>query len=347
MSHSAIISFGMYLPAQKIKVDDIAIQHGHDPENVKKSIGVEEKTVASADEDSFTMAYEAATQALAIAEMDPKKISALFVGSESHPYAVKPTSGMLAHALEIDAFCSAADLEFACKAGTAGMQIVDSLIRSKQVTYGLAVGTDTAQGKPGDALEYTAAAGAAAILMGPTTSTSALCRIDQTLSFTTDTPDFWRANGADYPEHAGRFTGEPAYFHHIKSATDRMLQQSKLKTDDIDHVIFHMPNGKFPKRIARQLGFTQKQLETGLIVQSIGNTYSACSMLGLTSVLQKAKKDDSILLVSYGSGAGSDAFLMTMMRDGVKLPRDKRKIRYLSYAQYLQSISTKMTQLTT
>jgi hydroxymethylglutaryl-CoA synthase len=47
------------------------------------------------------------------------------------------------------------------------------------------------------------------------------------------------------------------------------------------------------------------QLEAGFIVPTIGNTYSACSPLGLSFVLEKAKKDEKILLVSYGSGSGS------------------------------------------
>ena len=202
------------------------------------------------------------------------------------------------------------------------------------------MGADCAQSRPGDALEYTAAAGAAAFVIGPVTDRNALCRIDRTLSFTTDTPDFWRANGDKYPNHAGRFTGEPAYFHHVREATKGILQLSNLQSKDINHVIFHMPNAKFPSRMAKEFGFTGEQLEHGFIVPTIGNTYSACSPLGLAHVLQKAKKGQTILLVSYGSGAGSDAFLMTMLRNGVALPVDTREATYLSYSEYSQAVSS-------
>ena len=333
MAHSAIIGFGMYLPCKRIRTEEIARHHGQDIGSIERGLGVTEKTVPESSEDSFTMAYEAAKQALDIAEISPIKISALFVGSESHPYAVKPTSGMLASALEVDPFCHAADLEFACKAGTAAIQIVDSMIRSKQVRYGLAIGTDTAQAKPGDALEYTAAAGAAAIVLGLPTAKNALCHIDHTLSFTTDTPDFWRAAGEPYPQHAGRFTGEPAYFRHTEEAIKGILHIGKKEVKDIDHIVLHMPNAKFPNKIAKTFGFTKEQMKEGFIVPRIGNTYSACSLLGLVSVLQYAKKDDTILLVSYGSGAGSDAFLLTMLRDGIVLPVDGRKVEYLSYGE--------------
>jgi hydroxymethylglutaryl-CoA synthase len=110
---------------------------------------------------------------------------------------------------------------------------------------------------------------------------------------------------------------------------------TKTKKEDIDHVVLHMPNAKFPQQAAKKLGFSKNQLQHGFIVPTVGNTYSACSPLGLTGVLEHAKKDETILLVSYGSGSGSDAFLMTMLRDGVQLPQDEREKQYLSYAQYL------------
>ncbi len=336
MPHSAIIGFGRYLPKFRVTTSAIAEHHGQDAKGIVAGLGISEKTVPGREEDSYTMAFEAARQAIEFAEIQSSEISAIFVGSESHPYAVKPTSSMLAQSLDLHPFCHCADLEFACKAGTAGMQIVDSMVRSGQVNFGLAIGTDTAQGKPGDALEYTAAAGAAAVIIGSEKEKKALCRIEHTLSFTTDTPDFWRPNGKKYPHHAGRFTGEPAYFRHVQEVTKGILAIGKMKPAEIDHVIFHMPNAKFPKTAAKKLGFTTEQMDLGFIVPAIGNTYAACSPLGLTYVLEHAKKNQTILLVSYGSGSGSDAFLMTMLRDGVELPLDGRSCEYLSYDQYLE-----------
>lgn len=336
MSRSAIIGFGRYLPRFRIRADAIAEHWQQDPSVIRGGLGIIEKAVPDVSEDTFTMAFEAASQAIQQAGVQGTEISAIFVGSESHPYAVKPTSGMLVTALELDPFCHAADLEFACKAGTAGMQIVDAFVRSKQIRYGLAIGSDTAQGRPGDALEYSAAAGAAAFVMGPSASKTALCRLDHTLSFTTDTPDFWRANGEPYPRHAGRFTGEPAYFKHVAEALRGILSVTKTDLKDIDHVVLHMPNAKFPSQMAKKLGVSSEQLATGFIVPKIGNTYSACSPLGLTYVLEQAKKDQRILVVSYGSGSGADAFLMTMLRNSTPLPPDTRDLAYLSYGQYLQ-----------
>lgn len=337
---SAIIGFGMSIPAKRITTEEIAREWQADAKAIKDGIGVAQKSVPDQGEDTFTLAFEAGMQAIETAKIKSSQVSAVFVGSESHPYAVKPTSGMVAAALECDPFCHCADLEFACKAGTAAMQIVDSMVRAGQINYGLAIGSDTAQSRPGDALEYTAAAGAAAFVMGPDTDKNALCAIDTTLSFTTDTPDFWRANGENYPSHAGRFTGEPAYFRHVREAAKGILEVAKLSAKYIDHVILHMPNAKFPSRMAKELGFTKEQMQHGFVVTVIGNTYSACSPLGLAHVLEQAKKGERILLVSYGSGAGSDAFLMTMLRDGVMLPHTNEEPMYLSYSEYSQAIGS-------
>ena len=219
------------------------------------------------------------------------------------------------------------------------MQIVSAMVESKQIKMGLAIGADTAQSKPGDALEYSAGAGAAAFVIGlPTKKHGGICSIDTTLSYTSDTPDFWRRAQDKYPSHAGRFTGEPAYFHHLETATKKILAETNLEPSAIHHVVFHMPNAKFPIQAAKKLGFTDAQMHAGFIVPHIGNTYSACSPLGLTAVLQIAKKDQKILLVSYGSGSGSDAFLFTMLRDGVPLPESQKELTRLSYAEYLQAV---------
>jgi hydroxymethylglutaryl-CoA synthase len=342
MPKAAIIGFGRYIPRLRIKAADIASQWGHDA-SMADALGIEEKSVPDTGEDSFTLAFEAARGALQMSGVDAKGIQAVYVGSESHPYAVKPTSGMLASALGCSPFCFAADLEFACKAGTAAIQIVQSLVESGKITRGLAVGSDTAQGRPGDALEYTAAAGAAAFVLGNEKDGHALCRIDDTLSYTTDTPDFWRAAGETYPQHAGRFSGEPGYFRHVRTAVKALLERAECEAKDIDHVVLHMPNAKFPEKIAKEFGFTQKQMQAGFIVPTLGNTYAACSPLGLTFVLEQAKKGHRILLVSYGSGSGCDAFLLTMLKDGILLHPDERPIQYLTYSDYLahtHSLST-------
>jgi hydroxymethylglutaryl-CoA synthase len=171
------------------------------------------------------------------------------------------------------------------------------------------VGSDTSQGAPGDPLEFATSAGAAAFVIG---SENLVASLDVAVSYVTDTPDFWRREGERFPRHGGRFTGAPAYFHHIVSAGRRALEQSGLKPGDFAHAVFHQPNGKFPARVGELLGFTAEQLRAGLLSPRIGNVYSGSSLLGLCAALDEAGPGERILMVSYGSGAGSDAFVFTV-----------------------------------
>lgn len=267
---------------------------------------VTEKAVAGLDEDVITMSIEASRNALARAGIDPQEIRAVWVGSESHPYAVKPSSTVVAEAIGAAPNIQAADWEFACKAGSEAMQAAIGLVGSHMAGYALSIGMDTAQGRPGDALEYTAAAGGAAYIIGP--AENSLAVFQGSYSFVTDTPDFWRRAHETYPSHGDRFTGEPAYFKHTITAAETLMEMMGTTASDYTWAVFHQPNVKFPSRAAQMLGFTEEQIQHGLLSGEIGNVYAGSSLLGLSSILDCARPGDRILMVSYGSGAGSDAF---------------------------------------
>lgn len=301
-----IVGYGSYLPRYRIKVEDIAHEWGMDPNSIKRSLLLEEKTVPAPDEDTITISVEAAKNALLRAKIDPQEIGAVYIGSESHPYAVKPSGTVVAEALGIGPEVHIASYEFACKAGTEAMWVVYNLVRAGNIKYGLAIGADTSQGAPGDALEYSASAGGSAFIIG---KEKVVAEVVETYCYSTDTPDFWRREGEFYPKHGGRFTGEPAYFKHVVGAGRGILKKSGLKPSDFAYAVFHMPNGRFPQEAGKRLGFTKEQLEPGWIVSWMGNTYSGSSPTGLCATLDVAKQGDLILLVSFGSGAGSDAFI--------------------------------------
>ncbi|MDD1719326.1 MAG: hydroxymethylglutaryl-CoA synthase [Methanoregulaceae archaeon] len=336
-----IITYGVYIPRFRIKVEEIARVWGANPDDISGGLGVYEKSVPDLDEDAATIAVEAARNALARRPIDPEGIGAVYVGSESHPYAVKPTACTVGEAIGATPGMTAADLEFACKAGTAGIQMCMGLVQSGMIRYGLAIGSDVAQGAPSDALEYTAAAGGAAYLIG---REDPIATIHKTCSFTTDTPDFWRREGQGYPRHGGRFTGEPGYFKHIEGAVKIIFGETGKGPEDYEYAVFHQPNAKFPQRVARNLGFKEAQIKPGLVVPRLGNTYSGSSMIGLAATLDVAKAGDRIFVASFGSGAGSDTFdiEVTSAIESSEFRRDaapsvgtllKNPI-YMQYAQY-------------
>jgi hydroxymethylglutaryl-CoA synthase len=316
---AGIVGYGAYIPRHRIKVEEIAKIWGADAPSYVRGLGLEEKSVPGPDQDTITMSVEAARKAVKRAGIDPKEIGAAYVGSESHPYAVKPSGTILAEALGATPEIHSASFEFACKAGSEAMFVCLCEVESGRVKYGLAVGADTSQGAPGDALEYSAAAGAAAFVFG---KDGLVAEVNETYSFMTDTPDFWRREYMHYPRHGGRFTGEPAYFKHVLGAARGLMARAGMKPQDFTYAVFHQPNGKFPLNAGKRLGFTKEQIEVGRLVPKLGNTYSGSSPLGLTAILDVAKPNDRILMVSYGSGAGSDGFVFTVT-DRIEEVRDK------------------------
>jgi hydroxymethylglutaryl-CoA synthase len=334
-----IVSYGAYVPRYRITPEEIGKVWGVDGKSMSKALMINCKSVPSPDEDTITISVEAARNMMRRCSVNPKEIGALYVGSESHPYAVKPTGTIVAEAIEASPNLTVADYEFACKAGTAAIQTCMGLVGSGMVKYGVAIGADTSQGAPGDALEYSASSGGAAFLIG---AEKLIATIDRTYSFTTDTPDFWRREGEMYPRHGGRFTGEPAYFKHVVSGAKGLLERTGTEPKDYTYAVFHQPNGKFPTRVAKQLGFSDAQVKTGLLAPIIGNTYSGAVPLGLAAILDEAKPGDRIFAVAYGSGAGSDAFDIKVTDEIDRFARSKAptvqelnsNLKYLDYATY-------------
>jgi hydroxymethylglutaryl-CoA synthase len=340
-----IAGYGAYVPRYRLPASEVA-RIWTDGEG---GTPIKEKAVPGLDEDVATMSIEAARNALQRAGIGPEHIRAVWVGSESHPYAVKPTSTLVAEALGAVPHVQAADWQFACKAGTEAMVAAIGFIGSGMADYALAIGMDTAQGRPGDALEYTAGAGGAAYLLGP--AEDSLAEILNTYSFVTDTPDFWRRQYAKYPEHGQRFTGEPAYFKHITEAASALMELNGTTPADYKYAVFHQPNTKFPQKVAASLGFSKEQIAPGLLVPVIGNTYAGAAIIGLTAILDIAQPGDNILMVSFGSGAGSDAFAIRATekivdrRNRALLTQDyikrRTEIDYGTYVRYREKLAMK------
>lgn len=342
---TGIVSYGAYIPRFRIKIEEIAKVWGKNADSIIDGLMVFEKSVPDMDEDTITIAVEAARNAINRANVNPERIGAVFTGSESHPYTVKPSSTVVAEAIGATPNLTAADFEFACKAGTAAIQACMGEVGSNMIDLGLAIGSDVSQGAPGDALEFTAAAGGVAYIIG---KDDLAALIEGTYSFTTDTPDFWRREGLPYPEHGGRFTGEPGYFKHVISGANGLMERLGTKPSDYNYAIFHQPNGKFPTRVAKMLGFSGEQIKPGLVVPRLGNTYSASAMMGLAATLDIAKPGDRIFVTAFGSGAGSDAFSIEVtdrideVRNGApsveELLANPIYINYATYARHKNKI---------
>jgi hydroxymethylglutaryl-CoA synthase len=307
-----------------------------------------ERAVPFIDEDAVTAAVEAGKIALIHSGIDSANVGKVYVGSESNPYAVKPIASKVAQVLKLGEEegdmqgVDAVDTEFACKAATSMFKDATALVNYPMggVKNAMVIGADNSQaaprGCPGGELDLFVGYGGAAFIFG---KHDVIAEIEGWYSVTSDTPDFWRRDGEPFPMHGGRFTGDPAYFKHVRKAVTKLMEKQGLKPGDVNYFVPHQPNPAFPVKVAKDLGFKDEQYACALQVNRIGNTYSGCSLVGLAAALDVAKPDEQILVASYGSGAGSDAYLLrTTSQLPDKRKRQKMKIKYQTDNPFAQQV---------
>ncbi len=312
-----------------------------------------ERAVPFIDEDAVTAAVEAGKLALIHSGLDSALVGKVYVGSESNPYAVKPIASKVAQVLQLGEKdgdvqgVDAVDTEFACKAAASMFKDASALVSYPRsgIKHAMVIGADNSQaapkGCPGGELDTFVGYGGAAFIFG---KHDVIAEVEGWYSCTSDTPDFWRRDGEPYPMHGGRFTGDPAYFKHVRKASSKLMERLNVKATDLNYFVPHQPNPTFPVKIAKELGFSEEQYLPALLINKFGNTYSGASLVGLAAVLDVAKPDERILVTSYGSGAGSDAYLLRTtsqlldkrkrQKITVKFQADNPFIEYVDYTTY-------------
>jgi len=317
-----IVGYGAYTSRFRIKEENL------------------ERAVPFMDEDAVTAAVEAGKLALIHSGLDSSWIGKVYAGSESNPYAVKPIAAKVAQVLKLGKedgdvqAVDAVDTEFACKAASSVFKDACALVSYPKsgIEYAMVIGADNSQaaprGYPGGELDAFVGYGGAAYIFG---KHDVIAEVEAWYSCTSDTPDFWRRDGEPHPMHGGRFTGDPAYHKHVRNAASKLMDQYNLKASDLTYFVPHQPNPSFPVRIAKDLGFKDDQFMPAIQVTKIGNTYSGASLVGLAAILDIAKPDDRILVTSYGSGAGSDAYLLRTTNQLLdKRNRQKINVKFLT-----------------
>jgi hydroxymethylglutaryl-CoA synthase len=307
-----------------------------------------ERSVPFIDEDAVTASVEAGKLSLIHSGVDSALVGKIYVGSESNPYAVKPISSKVAQVLKLGEEdgdiqgVDAVDTEFACKAASSMFKDAVALVNYPKsgIKYAMVIGADNSQaaprGCPGGELDTFVGYGGSSFIFG---KHDVIAEIEGWYSCTSDTPDFWRRDGEPFPMHGGRFTGDPAYFKHVRKATSKLMERLSLQAKDVDYFVTHQPNPQFPVKIAKELGFKEEQYAASLLINKFGNTYSGCSPVGLAAVLDIAKPEERILIVSYGSGAGSDAYLLRTTSQLVdKRLRQKMSVKYQAENPFLEYV---------
>lgn len=309
-----IVGYGAWIPFLRIKVEDINQVWGNCPlHRVKNVQKLTERAVLQPNEDTVTLAVGATRRAIEHANNgDKAKIKAVFLGTCTNPYDTRASVTLIEEALDLNKSSFSADIQFGGKSGTTAMQIGYALIKAGMVEQAVGIGSDTINRHtcPGRLYEYAASAGAVALVLG---KDDVIVEIKGTSSYASDLSDFFRLEGERYINDIGSGgkiypAFEAGMVDHIVGASNSLLQEMNTKPSDYDYVVFQQPYGAIPYILGERLGFTNEQIEPGVVSNEIGDCGSASSLLGLANVLDKAKAGQKIFLTSYGFGAGADAF---------------------------------------
>jgi len=294
-----ILGVGAYIPRYRLSGKSVGQVWGGG--------GGGERAVANYDEDSLTMAVEAALGALE--GKDPAAVGACLFASTTPPYAEKSSATLLATVADLGAEILTADLGGSLRCGTTALRMALDLVKAGSVSQALVAAADMRLAAPGTELEPLLGDGAAAFLVG---NGEALAAFEGAYAVSHEFTDVWRGPGDRYLRMGDpTFTRAHGLDRHIPEAVEGLLRTLGLERQDVARVVYYAPDVRLHAALARQLKVPETALLKEPVIARAGNTGSAAPLLELARALEDARPDDRILVVSYGNGAEALCFRPT------------------------------------
>lgn len=296
-----LIAFGAYIPLFRLSRDVIAAAWG------SRSLGGE-RSVGNYDEDSVTMAVEAARDCLQ--GMDRSTIDGLYFASTSAPYREKGCATLIARVLDLPRRTLTADFATSLRSGTSALLAAVATVASGRAQRILVVASDCRLGYPRTDNEQLFGDAAAAVLVG---RSGIAASVDAFVSHIDEIHDMWRRDSDTFVRSwEDRFRLEEGYARNLQEAITALIDQENLTSKDAIKLVVSAPDTRSSTRLARALGFdTTGQFQDPLI-GSVGACGAAQAILLLAAALEEARAGQRLLLGNYGDGA--DALLFTAKR---------------------------------
>jgi hydroxymethylglutaryl-CoA synthase len=322
-----ILGYGVYIPRYRIKKEEYIKAWGSFTQ------AVSEKSVPRFDEDVVTMAVEAAKNALEYAGINAGELNIVYVGTTSSPYSEKLISSTIASAIGASTNVCVADFGSSTKAGTSAFLSCVDFIASGRGKLGLVVASDCPLGRPGDEIEEAMGAAAVAYIIGVN---DAIASIEDYHSVASETwGGRFRINGKIFSLDSGiTALMNEEYVNIVCSAAKGLMDKLGTNIKNFRHVILQQLDSRLQSRAVRNLGISSIQLDAGDLFSRIGDVGACSPLIGCAAALDKAKPGERILLVSYGSGAGGDAFCL-YAEEKIEEIREKRKEKTIALEDYL------------
>ncbi len=295
-----ILSVGGYVPRYRLSGKALGAVWG--------AGGAGERAVAGYDEDSLTMAAEAAL--IALHGRDAKTVGACFLASTSAPYAEKSSAAIVATVADMPAAVLTADLGGSLRAGTTALRLALDMVKAGSAAHALVAAADVRPVAPGTPEEVQIGDGAGAVLVG---EGDVIASFEGGYAASHDFTDVWRLQGDRYlsvlPDMA--FVKSYGLDKHIAEAVEGLLTATGRKREDIARVVLYGPDARTHAALVKQLRLRESAMPKEPVIGRAGNTGTASCLLGLAAALEESKPGDQVLVVSYGSGAEALLFQCT------------------------------------
>ncbi len=342
-----IDAMAVAIPRRYIALADLAAARDVEPAKYTQGLGAIEMAIADPSEDTVSLAAEAGRRALANADLDPKQLGMLVVGTETGVDHSKPVASFVHGLLDLPRAMRVYDTQHACYGGTAGLWAAVEWIASGAARgrSALVICSDIARYGIGTAGEPTQGAGAVAMVIS---ENPAMLAFDVGISGASSTHvhDFWRPLGHRVAEVDGHYSVQcyldalvGAYRGWKERALEAALVDTRsLASEQLARICYHVPFCKMAKKAhlqvrrcdlddtrmpwdaaleeAASLASFRAQSEASLSANSrIGNIYTGSLYLALAGLLDRDAKQlvgARIGMFSYGSGCTSEFFSGTV-----------------------------------
>ena len=347
---AGIASFGGYIPRLRLSRKSMVDANGWFNGSLR-AYAKAERAICSWDEDSVTMAVEAARDALADGPRD--HFRALYFATTSAPFEDRQNAGIVAQALRLGEELNTMDMGASQRAGTTGLvAALDAVAaRGGPVLY---IAAEKRRAPAASPAELLYGDGAAALVLD---RGDGVAKFLGSRSSSVDFVDHYKGKGREFDYGwEERWIRDEGYMKLIPPVIGGVLTDTGLKPADIAHFCLPCTLPRVAQAIAKQAGLPESSVRSNLD-GLCGDTGTAHPLVMLVHALQEAKPGERILVASFGNG--SDALpAMQRQRRGISgsLKRRKEETNYAKYLAFndlikmergLRSEVDKQTPLTT
>jgi 3-hydroxy-3-methylglutaryl CoA synthase/uncharacterized OB-fold protein len=289
---TGILRYGAYIPHFRLPGSHIGDAWGG-----RGSRG--EKAVANHDEDSLTMAVEAARDCLH--GLDRSGIDGLFFVSTTSPYLEKQGASLVATVLGLRSDILTADFAHCLRAGTTALELAKAYIETGRATRILVTFADTRTAHPGGAQEPWVGDAAAAFLIGSGPSGA---QWDSFVSVSNEMMDVWRTDEDPFLQSwEDRWVKTHGFLAITRAAVQQALKASGLTAGELDQAVLYAPDARSHRQLTNRLDLGERTRIADPLLDTVGVTGAAHVPLMLAHALEEARPDERILLAGYGDGA--------------------------------------------